>query len=187
MAALFEPCPHHTPNAGGTVASELHGVCIFCWRDRWGALKAERDALRFKVERLRGNAAKTYEKGTLDQFDTPQAGTHPSQKTKPEDHMSYNARREAGDRPVPALDASGHFPGCGEDRSGCARTLCADARVIRDAARTVLLAEMASRIAAGLLVADLADDVDVAKASVRIARAILAEAENNQREPEGEK
>lgn len=32
---IDKPCPHHTPNAGGgSVASELHGVCIFCWRDR---------------------------------------------------------------------------------------------------------------------------------------------------------
>ncbi len=33
---LDKPCPHRTPNAEGSVASELHGVCIFCWRDRAG-------------------------------------------------------------------------------------------------------------------------------------------------------
>lgn len=48
----FESCPHHTPNAGGTVASELHGVCIFCWRDWWGAERTKRKELERVVKNL---------------------------------------------------------------------------------------------------------------------------------------
>lgn len=44
---LDKPCPHRTPNAGGSVASELHGVCIFCWRDR--ASVCQRAALLWRV------------------------------------------------------------------------------------------------------------------------------------------
>ncbi|KKM84394.1 hypothetical protein LCGC14_1299550 [marine sediment metagenome] len=36
MSKPYDPCIHHTPDAGGSVASELHGICIFCWRDRLG-------------------------------------------------------------------------------------------------------------------------------------------------------
>ena len=51
---LFEPCPHHTPNAGGSVASELHGVCIFCWRDWWAESRARWAEVEAENERLRG-------------------------------------------------------------------------------------------------------------------------------------
>ena len=30
----FKPCPHAVPQA----ASQLHGICIFCYRDRLGEL-----------------------------------------------------------------------------------------------------------------------------------------------------
>jgi len=57
----FEPCVHHTPDAAGTVASELHGVCIFCWRDWWGAQKGENLRLRTLLWRaVRREARKQY-------------------------------------------------------------------------------------------------------------------------------
>lgn len=34
------PCGHARPQA----ASQLHGVCVFCWRDRCGALEQYRRA-----------------------------------------------------------------------------------------------------------------------------------------------
>jgi len=44
-----EPCGHMKPQS----PAALHGICIFCWRDRGAAriaaLKAERDALRERV------------------------------------------------------------------------------------------------------------------------------------------
>lgn len=39
---LTRPCGHERPQA----ASQLHGVCIFCWRDRAGALRAENEQLK---------------------------------------------------------------------------------------------------------------------------------------------
>lgn len=36
------PCPHAIPQA----ASQLHGVCIFCYRDRLGEARAEVERLR---------------------------------------------------------------------------------------------------------------------------------------------
>ncbi len=49
----YTPCIHRTPDAAGTVASELHGVCIFCWRDRLGAFVRENKRLAGEVERVR--------------------------------------------------------------------------------------------------------------------------------------
>ena len=38
----FEPCTHAVPQAD----SCLHGICIFCYRDRLAQVTAERDRLR---------------------------------------------------------------------------------------------------------------------------------------------
>lgn len=47
---IVEPCPHHTPNAGGTIDSELHGVCIFCYRDRGAAFEKRVELLENQLE-----------------------------------------------------------------------------------------------------------------------------------------
>jgi hypothetical protein len=43
-----EHCIHAVPQA----ASCLHGVCIFCYRDRLGALRAENEKMKHQFERL---------------------------------------------------------------------------------------------------------------------------------------
>lgn len=63
---LDERCPHYNPEAAGY---GLHGVCIFCWRDRAAALRAEVAALeKYSDEReeiwndvLRDSAARAAE------------------------------------------------------------------------------------------------------------------------------
>ena len=46
---IDQTCPHVTADAGGAVASELHGVCIFCWRDRLGKAMHEIDLMSASI------------------------------------------------------------------------------------------------------------------------------------------
>lgn len=46
--AIEPSCPHAIPQA----ASQLHGICIFCYRDRLAAVRAENAALRERVALL---------------------------------------------------------------------------------------------------------------------------------------
>lgn len=47
---LDKPCIHRTPNAEGTVSGELHGVCIFCWRDRASSWRRYARELQSTIE-----------------------------------------------------------------------------------------------------------------------------------------
>jgi len=52
------PCGHSAPQA----ASQLHGICIFCWRDRGAAayqsgIQAERERCLTICDTLRGKGA----------------------------------------------------------------------------------------------------------------------------------
>lgn len=44
----FKPCGHEPPQGN----SQLHGVCIFCYRDRLGAFRTQLDESRKEIERL---------------------------------------------------------------------------------------------------------------------------------------
>jgi hypothetical protein len=53
LASWGSPCEHRVPNAGGSVESQLHGVCIFCWRDRGAALAMAIPGLVAEIRQIR--------------------------------------------------------------------------------------------------------------------------------------
>ena len=60
---MFAPCGHEPPQGN----SQLHGVCVFCYRDRLGKAQAEVARLGMVIEALRhtsteGNWARVIER-----------------------------------------------------------------------------------------------------------------------------
>jgi hypothetical protein len=61
------PCPHAEPQT----ATQLHGVCIFCWRDRCGALERSRSIPALKLAAYRAGkeaAAKACDEVSADYY-----------------------------------------------------------------------------------------------------------------------
>jgi len=67
---LDKRCPHAEPQAD----SQLHGVCVFCWRDRAGAIRAhlttENEALKKELEETRGRLKRLDDEGILPLLNT---------------------------------------------------------------------------------------------------------------------
>jgi len=63
VSDVFAPCGHEPPQGN----SQLHGVCVFCYRDRLGKAQAEVARLGMVIEALRhtsteGNWARVIER-----------------------------------------------------------------------------------------------------------------------------